>query len=113
MEQMHFEEVLMELQNNKDNGSLNNMIPINYDEKLQDPVLGKRIFDWFGPQGADMIKQEEENVKIEEGLGLGEEMAEGSKKQFVDFGIGTNYGNNQFFSGYRVITGNCHDKIIR
>lgn len=46
MEQMHFEEVLMELQNSKDIGnSLNNMEMHDYDDKLSDPAMYKKILE--------------------------------------------------------------------
>jgi len=90
-----YENILMEIQNNQAS-ALNNMLTSNaLTEKLLDPQLGKRMFEIYGPNGEE-CKQEH----IEKMADSGEELSDGQKKVFTDFGIGTNYANSEFFNGF-------------
>ena len=90
-----YENILMEIQNNQAS-ALNNMLTSNaLTEKLLDPQQGKRMFEIYGPNGEE-CKQEH----IEKMADSGEELSDGQKKVFTDFGIGTNYANSEFFNGF-------------
>ena len=77
------------------------MIPHNgYDEKLNDPVLGKRMSKLFG--GGDLFGIDENEEYMGED-GETENVGDkdfGTKKVFQDFGIGRNYMGSDAFKGF-------------
>ena len=64
-------------------------------EKLLDPQLGKRMYEIYGSHPIEC--KFENTEELEE---AGEDLAEGQKRVFADFGIGTNYANSEFFNGF-------------
>lgn len=84
---MHIDEVLAEVKL-QESSMTNLMPPTNYNTKLTDPTLGKRMAKIYGNHNEERTMDEE---KLEPA----------SKKKIEDFGMGTHYHNTDAFGGYK------------
>ena len=55
---------------------------------------------WSNIQSINIEMNKPPKPKHPEAPEAGEELSDGQKKVFTDFGIGTNYANSEFFNGF-------------